>query len=221
MLTIRRFHAAIAAAAIVATASVAAAQPPISTIDRAIAAWSKVHSLSGTFEQTLTNPLVQSISVSHGQFRQQRPNKLSIRFTDPAGDAIVADGKFIWVYLRQSAPNQVIKRGQSEQMDVPLDLSQFLDATTARYDLVSKGEESVNGRPATAVGLTPKTGTGAAFKSATVCVDDADGLIHQFEVTESTGVMRRIRLTTMSVNPTLKSSDFAFVVPKGVKVVTP
>jgi Outer membrane lipoprotein-sorting protein len=221
MLTIRMLRSAAMTTAAMASASIAAAQSATSTIDHATAAWAKIHSLSGTFEQTLTNPLVRSSSVSHGEFHQQRPNKLSVRFTDPAGDAIVADGKFIWIYLHQSAPNQVIRRVQNEQMDVPLDLSQFLDATTSKYDLESKGADKIDGRPTTAIALTPKKGTRAAFASATVWVDDADGLIRQFEVVEPSGVVRRVRLMTVNVNPTVKPADFDVTIPHGAKIITP
>ena len=50
-------------------------------------------------------------------------------------------------------------------------------------------------------------------------IDDADAMIRQFEVTEQSGLIRRIRLTKMNVNPELTASDFRFVVPKGVKVI--
>jgi outer membrane lipoprotein carrier protein len=220
--TIRRSVASAVLVAIsAAIAPAARAQAPAATLDKAIAAWSKVRSLSGSFEQSLTNPLLRSTNVARGDFRQQRPNKLAIRFTDPAGDAIVADGKFLWVYLRQAAPNQVIKRAQTDDMEVPLDLSQFLDGTGSKYDLVSKGAEPVAGRPAKVIGLTPRKNTRSPFTTATIWVDDADGLIRQFEVVEPSGTTRRIRLTTVTMNPALTASDFAFSVPKGAKIVTP
>jgi outer membrane lipoprotein carrier protein len=221
MQTIRRSVVQALATLSVAFAPVASAQTPAATVDKAIAAWSRVRSLSGTFEQSLTNPLLRSTSVAHGDFSQQRPNKLAIRFTDPAGDAIVADGKFVWVYMRQAAPNQVIKTPQTDDMGVPLDLSQFLDATGSRYDLASKGADNVGGRPAKVIVLTPKKNTQAAFTTATIWVDDADGLIRQFEVAEPSGTIRRIRLTKVNMNPVIKASDFAFTVPKGAKVVIP
>jgi outer membrane lipoprotein carrier protein len=199
----------------------ARAQAASAIVDRAVAAWAKVNSFSGTFEQTLTNSLLRSSSLARGEFRQERPNKLAIRFNEPAGDAIVADGKFLWVYLQQAAPNQVIKRPASDRADVPIDVSRFLDAPATRYDIVAGGAESVGGRPAHVLALTPKSGTTSPFSHATVWVDDADGLIRQFEVAETNGNTRRIRLTTLVVNPTLKASDFVFTMPKGAKVITP
>lgn len=213
--------AIVAVSVAVAVPEIAPAQAPSSIVDKAVVAWAKVRSLSGTFEQTLTNSLLRSASLARGEFRQERPNRLAIRFTEPAGDAIVADGKFLWVYLQQAAPNQVIKRPATDRMDVPIDVSQFLDSPLTKYDILGGGAESVGNRPAHVLKLTPKKGTSSPFTRATVWVDDADGLIRQFEVAETNGTMRRIRLTTLTVNPTLKAADFAFTVPKGAKVITP
>jgi outer membrane lipoprotein-sorting protein len=127
----------------------------------------------------------------------------------------------LWAYLKQMDAKQVIKRPASDRSDVPIDVSQFLDAATSRFDIVQAGAESVNGRPAHMLGLTPKKGTRAAFTHATVWVDDGDGMIRQFEVVESANVTRRIRLTALVVNPTIPASEFVFTVPPGVKVVTP
>jgi outer membrane lipoprotein carrier protein len=196
-----------------------AAQAQNKAVDRAVAAWKNVKSFSGTFEQTLTNPLMRSTSTAKGTFAQQQPNKLSVRFTDPAGDAIVADGTNLWVFLQQAAPGQVIKRPMSDRMASPIDVGQFLEAPAAKYEIAAKGSESVGDRAAQAVSLTPKKGVDSPFTKATVWIDDADGMIRQFEVTESTGLVRRIRLTKLNVNPTIPASEFRFTVPKGVRVV--
>jgi outer membrane lipoprotein carrier protein len=207
----------IAAAFAAAIASPAVAQNK--SVDRAVAAWKNVRSLSGTFEQTLTNPLMRSTASAKGTFAQQQPNKLAVRFTDPAGDAIVADGANLWVFLQQAAPGQVIKRPISDQLASPIDIGQFLDSPAAKYEIVSRGAEAVGDRPAQAVNLTPKKGVDAPFTRATVWIDDADGMIRQFEVTESSGLVRRIRLTKINVNPTIAASEFRFVVPMGIRIV--
>lgn len=205
----------VALAAIVAMPAAAQNKP----VDRAVAAWAKVKTLSGTFEQTLTNPLVRSTVTAKGTFAQQQPNKIAIRFTDPAGDAIVADGANLWVYLQQAAPGQVLKRPMSDEMASPIDIGQFLDSPGAKYEIEPKGPERVGDRAAQVVSLVPKKGSDAPFSKATVWIDDADGMIRQFEVTESSGLLRRIRLTKVNVNPVIAASEFRFVVPKGVRVV--
>ena len=189
------------------------------SVDRAVAAWKNVKSMSGTFEQTLNNPLMRLTTTATGTFAQQQPNKLAVRFTNPAGDAIVADGTSLWIFLQQAAPGQVLKRPIDDRMASPIDIGQFLQAPASKYEIVAKGADSVGGRAAQAVALTPKKGIDAPFTKATVWIDDADGLIRQFEVTESSGIIRRIRLTRLNVNPAIAASEFRFTVPKGVRVV--
>src|SRR4051794_23766111 len=106
MRAFRLFAAAAALTIAVAPAGLHAQSVDV-TIDRAVAAWNKVKTMRGTFDQTVTNPLTGSSASAKGKFIQERPNRLAIRFSDPATDAIVSDGKVVWVYLPSSAPNQV------------------------------------------------------------------------------------------------------------------
>jgi outer membrane lipoprotein carrier protein len=214
-MTIMRVLAVAGVAAVIAAPAGAQDKP----VDRAVAAWKTVKSLSGTFEQTITNPLLRQTMTARGTYAQQRPNKLAVRFTEPAGDAIISDGSHLWVFLQQAAPGQVIKRRVDDRMASPIDIGQFLDAPATKYEMVAKGADRVGERPAQAVALSPKKGVDAPFTKATVWIDDADGMIRQFEVTETTGVVRRIRLLTLRANPTIPASEFKFAVPKGIRVV--
>ena len=90
-------------------------------IDRAVAAWAKVKTVKGTFEQTVTNSITGTSATSRGEYVQERPNRLAIRFTQPDGGAIVADGKVLWVYLPSSSPGQVVKRPATDRRAVPID----------------------------------------------------------------------------------------------------
>ena len=197
-----------------------AAQSPDATIDRAVAAWAKVKSVRGTFEQTVTNSLTGSSANSRGTYAQERPNRLAIRFEQPGADAIVADGKVVWVYLPSSAPGQVIKRPATDRASVPIDLTgQFLDSPRAKYDITAAGTRTISGHAAHGLALVPKAGTSGPFTKATVWIDDDDALIREFEETESNGVTRHVRLTSVEPNAPVARSEFTFVVPKGVKVV--
>ena len=198
----------------------AGAQSTDPAIDRATAAWAKVKTARGSFDQTVTNALTGSSATAHGEFKQQRPNKLAIRFTEPAGDRIVADGKSVWIYLPSSAPGQVLKRAASDEGAAPIDLTgQFLDGATTKYDIVPGGSQSIGGRAAKQVTLTPKATSTVPFSKATVWVDDQDALIRQFEVVEPNGLTRRVRITTLDVNVPVDRDAFNFRVPQGARVV--
>lgn len=197
-----------------------AAQSVDATIDRAVSAWAKVRTVRGTFEQTVTNPLTGSSAAARGEFAQQRPNKLSIRFTKPDSGAIVADGKYLWIYLPSTTPGQVIKRPATDRAAVPIDLTgQFLDAPKATYDITPAASKTVSGHPAHGLQLVAKKGAEAPVVKATVWVDDDDALIREFESTEQSGVTRHVRLTSLDVNAPLTNASFAFAVPKGVRVL--
>src|SRR5438094_171507 len=166
-----------------------------------VAAWAKVKTARATFEQTVTNSLTGSSANARGDFQQQRPHKLSIRFTDPSGDRIVADGASVWVYLPSSAPGQVVKRPASDGTTIPLDITgEFLDDPRSKFTVTGGGSGTVAGHAATQLTLVPKAGTQTAFSKATLWVDDDDGLIRQFEVVESSGITRRVRITSLEIN---------------------
>ena len=189
-------------------------------LDRAVAAWGKVKTARATFEQTITNPLTGSTGNARGEFQEQRPNKLSIRFTEPSGDRIVSDGASVWVYLPSSAPGQVIKRSASDASAIPLDITgEFLTDPRSRYSVTAAGTGDVAGHAAHALTLLPKPDAAAPFTKATIWVDDDDGLIRQFETVEQSGVTRRVRITTLDLNVPVERSLFTFTPPSGVRVI--
>jgi outer membrane lipoprotein carrier protein len=195
------------------------AQTVDQTIDRAVAAWQAAKTVRASFEQTLTNPLTGSDVTARGEFQQQGRNRIDIRFTDPAGDRIVADGKVLWIYLPSTTPGQVIRSSLAHGAN-SVDLTgQFLTSPKAKYDISSAGTMSVGGRPAQGLRLVPKREGSAPFTKATVWVDDRDALVRQFEVTDANGVTRRVRLTSIRVNAPIDAATFRFSPPRGARVV--
>jgi len=207
--------------AMLAAAPLAAgAQSVDVTIDRAVAAWAKVTTVRGSFEQTVSNSLTGSSATAHGEYTQERPSRLAIRFTAPDSGAIVSDGKVVWVFLPASAPGQVVKRPATDRSASPIDLTgQFLDAPRTKYDISAAGTRTVAGHSARGLLLVPKKGATAPFTKATVWVDDDDSLIREFEETEPSGVTRHVVITAIQTNITVDRSAFAFAIPKGVKVI--
>jgi outer membrane lipoprotein carrier protein len=218
----KQFRALALASALLAPVSLATAQSRAEgdLLDRAVAAWAKVKTARATFEQTITNPLTGRTLTASGEYQQQRPGKLSVRFSDPANDRIVSDGTHLWLYLPSSTPGQVIRTPVKSAGSGTVDLSaQFLTAPRSRYTVTPAGTAQVSGRATHAFALVPKQKEGAPFASATVWIDDADATVRQFEVTEPSGVRRRVRLTSLRPNAAVDASAFTFTVPEGVRVV--
>lgn len=196
------------------------AAPQGDLLDRAVAAWTKVRTARATFEQTIVNPLTGTTLEASGEYQQQRPGKLSVRFDEPATDRIVADGKYVWLYVPSSAPGQVIRTTQSASGTGTVDLSaQFLTEPRSRYIVTDAGAKTVSGRAAHGYTLVPKSTDAAPFKKAVVYIDDADATIRQFTVTERSGMERTVRLVSLKTNVPVQASSFVFTVPEGVRVV--
>ena len=215
-------HRFVVTAALASLASLAAAPLPAqgsvdATIDRAVAAYARMKSARATFEQTLLNPLTGTTVVAKGEMLRQKPGRLSVRFTDPQGDRIVSDGKVLWAYLPSSNPRQVMKMPLTEGGAGSVDLAeQFLKEPRAKYRIADAGAATVSGRATRALSLVPKQPM--QFTKATVWIDDRDGTLRQFEVTDGNGLSRKVRLTSLTLNVPVASDAFTFTPPKGVKV---
>lgn len=209
----------IAAAFVGAMTSPVTQQSPDATLDRAVAVYGKVKTVRASFTQELTNPLTGSKATSRGELQQRPPSQLAVRWTDPAGDAIVASGNTMWVYLPSSAPNQVIKlRPDALPGGTPDVTAQFLSSPHTRYTVSGAGTSSIDGRPAHAIKLVPKV-QGMPFSEATVWIDDADAYVRQFETKQLDGVVRRVTITKLAINGPLSPNAFVFVPPAGARII--
>ena len=208
----------ITAAAVAGLAAPLQAQAPNAVIDRAVSAYRNIRTIRGSFEQTLRNPLTSSVMTARGDFEQQLPDRISVEFTDPKGDRIVVNGTTAWLYLPSTNPGQVYKVPAAAGGGSLNLTEQFLKAPAARFTMTSGGTATISDRPTHAVNLVPKTPI-AEFTRATVWIEDATGLIRQFEITEPSGLVRRIRLIDAQVNATVDPASFTFTPPKGVQVI--
>lgn len=201
-------------------ASAAPAQGPsaAATIDRAARAFTQAGTVRATFEQTLNNPLTGNQSKSAGELTLAQPGKLSLRFSQ-GGDRVVADGKWLWVYLPSAAPGQVLKLPASSKSSVGLDVvGDILTSPRTKFDVTDGGAATIDGRATREVILTPKR-DGQGITKAQVWVDDATSAVRQIVLTQDTGLERTWRITSWQPNAKVSKSTFTFQVPDGARVV--
>lgn len=187
-------------------------------LDRAGRAYRNVKSARAMFEQTLTNPLTGSTTVQTGELFQQG-KRWSARFANPAGDRYVLSGRTLWIYTPSSAPRQAIRLTLDPDAVASFDIAQQFagEEPRERFTITAAGAATVGGRATHALQLVPKTP--GRLTKAVVWVDDRDGVMRQFEITENTGLVRRVRFTTVRFNVPVPSAEFAFTPPAGVRVV--
>jgi outer membrane lipoprotein carrier protein len=198
---------------------VARAQDANALVGRSSRVYRSLSSLTADFVQIIDNPMIDS-AESRGTLVQAGPDKLAMRFTDPPGEAVIIDGRSVWVYTPSTTPGQVIR------MSVPSGgpvygyniLAWLLDRPAERYTASYLRADVVGGRSMDVVELVPAV-PDLPFEKAVLWLDRADGIPRRLEITEHSGATRTLTLSKVRVNRSVPDSTFRFEVPSGVRVV--
>lgn len=189
-----------------------------SIVGRSARAYAGLSSLRADFEQRIEDSLIGTFD-SRGVVTQAGETRLAMRFSDPAGDAIVIDGKQVWVYTPSTSPGQVIRMpvpsGPTYGFNV---LSWILDRPAERYRMRYLRADRVGGRATDVVELIPLSPE-LPFSRAVVWLDREDALPRRLEITERRGGVRTITLSKLKLNDALPQGAFRFDVPGGVRIV--
>jgi outer membrane lipoprotein carrier protein len=200
-------------------AGLSAQQDAKAVVGRAALAYRSLSALRADFDQLIENQMLGN-SESKGVLVQSGAAKLSMRFNDPPGEAIVIDGRYVWIYTPSTTPGQVLR------LPVPSGgpvygynlLAWLLDRPTERYTSTYVRADQVDNRAMDVVEMVP-TVPDMPFSRATVWVDRADGLPRRMEIEELSGQRRTLTLHNLRVNQPVAANVFTFVVPDGVRVV--
>jgi outer membrane lipoprotein-sorting protein len=197
----------------------ASAQDAGEIIGRAARVYRSLASLQADFEQVINNPMIDS-AESKGTLVQAGSAKLAMRFSDPPGEAIVVDGKHVWIYTPSTVPDQVLR------MKVPSGgpaygynlLAWLLDRPAERYKPSYLRTERVGGRTTDVIKLVPAV-PNLPFTEAIVWLDREDALPRRLEIQEHSGATRTLQLTRLRTNAQIADGTFSFKVPAGARVV--
>lgn len=191
---------------------------PEQILARAATAYEGVRSMQAEFAMTMTNPLLRRTTNSRGTIYQRRPDRIALRFAEPAGDVIVSDGQHFWVYYPSVDERQVIRMPASQGAAGGVDLqAQFIGDPTARFQATLHGTETVAGRAAHVLTLEPRARLG--YRALKVWLDAEDYLARRFEIVEDNGSVRRFDLTGLRTNVRLGDDVFRFTPPADARIV--
>ncbi|HEX7337540.1 MAG TPA: outer membrane lipoprotein carrier protein LolA [Gemmatimonadales bacterium] len=195
------------------------AQDAAELIGRASRVYRSLASLRADFVQIINNPMIDS-AESKGTLVQAGDARLSMRFSDPPGEAIIVDGKHVWIYTPSSVPGQVIRSkvpsgGPVYGYNL---LAWLLDRPAERYKARYVRGERIDGRPTDVIELVPAV-PDLPFSRAVIWLDRDDALPRRLEIHEQAGATRTLRLKRLRVNETVPKQTFTFKVPAGARVV--
>lgn len=192
-----------------------------SALARAQRAYDRMQTLRAEFTQTLTNPMLGSPERSRGVLFLAPPDRFAMRFVEPAGDRIVADGRWLWLYTPSTVPDQVIRQPIPQSgATTPNLFAQFIDRPRERYQASYLGREDLGGEAVDVVRLVPR-GNDPPFREAVLSIAVSDGWPRRLLLVEPSGQRREMVFSRPWVNVQIKAEELSFTPRKGVRVVTP
>lgn len=207
-------------AALLAGAPALLAQSAPDALARAAVTYDSVRTLRATFVQTVTNPMIGGPEATLGTLYLVRPDRFAMRFTDPAGDRVVVDGRWLWLYLPSSVEGQAIRAPIPEGGSAGPNLfDQFVERPAERYAVEHRGTETIGGQEHDVLRLVPREAA-LPFRSAVIVVGRRDGLIRRLELAETSGLQRTLALSDIATNVAVPPEEVSFSVPAGVRVVS-
>ena len=197
----------------------AGAQDPAGIVRRAGATYRSLTSLTADFTQVIEDQNLGDTLKTAGKLYQAGPNAFAMRFTDPPEEAIVIDGKHVWLYFPSTTPGQVIRmRMETDPVYGANLLAKILDRPAERYTSTWIRNDTVTGRRVEVVTIVPRSNN-LNFSQAVLWLDSETALPRRIELTESPGVRRILTLTRVQPNASFDKAVFEFKTPKGVRVV--
>jgi len=196
-------------------------QDPLAILDRASSSFDTVKTLAADFTQVVENPMLGDPDTTRGRLFQRRPNYFAMRFKDPKGDRVVADGKKLWLYTPSTTPGQVIRTDIPGMGTTgPNLIGQFVDHPRTRYRSRYVDDALLMDGPAVVIELIPVVlPMDVPYSSATVWISRNDGLIRRIDIEEKSGQRRTIILQNLKVNQPVPAREFRFSPTSGVRVV--
>lgn len=193
-----------------------AQQAAVTVMEAAAAKFRATSSVCADFTQHLSVPLLGDERSGRGRLCQERPGRFAMRFTEPAGDAVVLDGTWVWIYYPSMDPKQVLRFPVAASPGGFDLFKEFLEDFASKYEVEAEGSEAVAGQSTVRVRLRPRRA--ASYRAAVVWIQP-DGVLRQVRVEEENGSVRTVTLTRVQMGAAPPAGWFVFTPPPGAQVV--
>lgn len=208
--------AAALAGAVSAGAAAAQTGPdPETVVERADRSLDDLSTLRAEFVQRVENPILEKTEIGHGTLSYLAPDRFRIAYRYPEGDVVVHDGRFVWIFLPSSQPDQVIRQ-PAEASGVRNPMTYLRDLRRG-YAVEHAGVEDVGGGSADHLVLTPES-EDVAFTRIDVWVDRRTGLLRQVRTRTPDDLVTTYTFQTLEPGADLENGLFRFTPPEGVEV---
>ena len=141
-----------------------------------------------------------------------------MRFTDPEGDVIVADGESVWYYVPSNDDKQAFRGSIDQSVGGPDFHREFLHEPETKYEVTYEAADEVAGIETHRLSLVPLERT--SYRSAVLWLDQQGLVLRQVRITEENGNERTITLRGVDLDAAVPVDWFSFTPPPGVLVIS-
>ncbi|MFO0554225.1 MAG: outer membrane lipoprotein carrier protein LolA [Polyangiaceae bacterium] len=218
----RRFVAsslAIASAALVASRRARAddAESAATAAARIQAAYDGVSTLRASFTQAYYLKAQDATKHLAGTVALVRPNKLSFRYTEPAGNRVVTSGKKLFAYDKET---QQVFETSVEKSQYPAAFA-FLNGAgnlERDFDLRVLASDATRAAGALVLDCSPKKAS-PAFETMVLYADASTARVSRVLFLDAQANTNRFDLKDVKLDEKIDPKEFDFTPPKGAKVV--
>ena len=197
--------------------TIAAQNRGLEILNGAAERYAAVETLCADFIQHLSVPLLGNERTGTGRLCQERPNLFAMRFSDPAGDLIVVDGAFAWVYFPSNDAKTVLKTSADQSAGGRDFHREFLENPDSKYEVEYEDEDVVAGNETYRLRMSPRGP--ASYRSAVVWIDQGSPVLRQLRLEEENGSVRTITLAGVVFDADPGAEWFSFTPPAGALVM--
>jgi outer membrane lipoprotein carrier protein len=190
----------------------------LALVEGAAARYEAASGLCADFSQHLSVLLLGEEKTGTGRLCQARPDRFAMRFTEPAGDAVVVDGSWVWLYYPSVDAKQVLRFPIAEAPGGFDFHRELLERPGEKYRLEYEAPEPVGGRDTHRIRLVPRAQVD--FEAAVVWIAVEDRLLRKVRIEEENGTVRTVTLATVELDPTIPDDWFTFTPPPGAEVIS-
>lgn len=179
--------------------------------------YDSLHALCARFRQVRRVPLLNQVTESAGRLCHRDPNLFVMDFSDPEGDIVVGDGRYLWIYYPSMDSSQVFQQPLGEgggRFDFH---REFLANPGSKYAPEYLRADSVEGHATDVIRLVPRAPT--SYREARVWIDTDRHLIRRVVITEENDSVREVTLSDLRLNPELPAGMFEFTPPEGATII--
>jgi len=183
-------------------------------VDTLVALLKDIRSMKANYSQVTINKSGKSIEETHGQMALQRPRLFRWSVAPPTRQLIIADGKNLWIFdpdLQQVSVKPINNMlDQSPMLILSGETSQFKKdyAVSAQKDKGNTGTKQFV--------LTPKNKHSGITR---VVLHFKSSRLTSMTLLDTLDHKTVIHFSKISLNPTLKSTVFTFIPPKGTDII--